>query len=64
MGAADKAAKAPAGTPAAIVTKGRAQINTALASAELRRRLQSEGVVAAPTAPEAFAQVIKREIER
>ncbi len=55
---------APAGTPAAIIAKLNAQINASLASAELKTRLQNEGAVATPTTPEAFGQLIKREIER
>ena len=55
---------APAGTPATIIAKLNAQINASLASAELKTRLQSEGAVARPTTPEAFAPLIAREIER
>ncbi len=55
---------APAGTPAAIIAKLNTQINASLASPELKTRLQNEGAVATPTTPEAFGQLIKREIER
>ena len=55
---------APTGTPAAIIAKLNSQINASLASAELKTRLQSEGAVATPTTPEAFGQLIQREIER
>ena len=55
---------APIGTPDAIIMKLNTQINASLASAELKTRLQSEGAVATPTTPEAFGQLIKREIER
>ena len=55
---------APAGTPATIIAKLNAQINASLASAELKARLQSQGAVARPTTPEAFAPLIAREIER
>lgn len=55
---------APAGTPRDIVLKLNAQINQALASNELRTRLQSEGAIAMPTTPEAFGALIVREIAR
>ncbi|MDO8770093.1 MAG: tripartite tricarboxylate transporter substrate binding protein [Burkholderiaceae bacterium] len=55
---------APAGTPAAIVTKLNARINQALDSPELKTRLQSEGAIANPTTPEAFGALISRELAR
>ncbi len=55
---------APAGTPREIVTKLNAQINLALGSPELKARLTSEGAIATPTTPEAFGQLIAREIAR
>ena len=55
---------APAATPPDIVRKLNAQINLALASAELKTRLNSEGAIATPTTPEAFGQHIVREIAR
>lgn len=55
---------APAGTPREIVLKLNAQINQALASAELKTRLQNEGAIATPTTPEAFGALIVREIAR
>ena len=55
---------APAATPPDIVRKLNAQINLALASAELKTRLNSEGAIATPTTPEAFGQHIGREIAR
>ena len=55
---------APAGTPHEVVLKLNAQINHALSSAELRTRLQSEGAMAMPSTPEAFGQLIGREIAR
>jgi len=55
---------APAGTPAAIVAKLNAQINQALASPELKARLQAEGAIANPVTPEAFGAHIKQEIAR
>lgn len=55
---------APAGTPKDVVLKLNAQINLALASAELKNRLQAEGAIAMPTTPEAFGALIAREIAR
>lgn len=55
---------APAGTPAAVITRLNKEINQALRSPELKMRLQNEGAVATPTSPEAFGQLIVREIER
>jgi tripartite-type tricarboxylate transporter receptor subunit TctC len=55
---------APAATPPDIVRKLNAQINLALASPELKTRLNSEGAIATPTTPEAFGQHIGREIAR
>lgn len=55
---------APAGTPREIVTKLNAQINQSLGSPELKTRLTSEGAIATPTTPEAFGQLIAREIAR
>lgn len=55
---------APAGTPREIVLKLNAQINQALASSELKARLQNEGAIAMPATPEAFGALIVREIGR
>ncbi|MES1978121.1 MAG: tripartite tricarboxylate transporter substrate binding protein [Pseudomonadota bacterium] len=55
---------APAGTPRDIVMKLNAQINQSLGSAELKARMTSEGAIAMPTTPEAFGQLIVREIAR
>lgn len=55
---------APAGTPADIVRKLNAQINLSLNAPELRTRLNNEGAIATPTTPEAFGQLIVREIAR
>jgi tripartite-type tricarboxylate transporter receptor subunit TctC len=55
---------APAGTPAAIVGKLNAQINASLNAAELKARLEAEGAEATPTTPQAFGELIAREIER
>ena len=55
---------APAGTPRDVVAKLNAQINAALASPELKARLGNEGAIATPTTPEAFGQLIARELAR
>lgn len=55
---------APAGTPREIAGKLNAQINQSLGSPELKTRLTSEGAIATPTTPEAFGQLIAREIAR
>lgn len=55
---------APAGTPAAVVAKLNAQINQALASPELKARLQAEGAIANPVTPQAFGAHIQRELAR
>lgn len=55
---------APAGTPAAVVAKLNTAINQSLTSPELAARLQSEGAEATPTTPEAFGELIRREIGR
>ena len=55
---------APAGTPREIVLKLNQQINVALNSAELKKRLTTEGAVATPETPEVFGKLIAQEIER
>ena len=55
---------APAGTPKDIVQKLNMQINVALNSPELKKRLSAEGAIAAPETPEAFGQLIANEIAR
>jgi tripartite-type tricarboxylate transporter receptor subunit TctC len=55
---------APAGTPGAVVAKLNTAINQSLASPELAERLRSEGAEATPTTPEAFGELIRREIGR
>ena len=55
---------APTGTPRDIVLKLNQQINIALNSAELKKRLNAEGAVATPDTPEAFGKLIAQEIER
>ncbi len=55
---------APAGTPREIITRLNAQINQSLNSTELKTRLTHEGAIATPTTPEAYGQLIVREIAR
>ena len=55
---------APAGTPAAIVQKLNQVINVNLTAPEMVARLKTEGATATPTSPEAFSQLIQREIKR
>jgi tripartite-type tricarboxylate transporter receptor subunit TctC len=55
---------APAGTPATVIAKLNGQINASLNASALRSRLQAEGAEATPTTPQAFGELIAREIER
>ena len=55
---------APAGLPAPLVALYNTEINKALASPEVARALANEGAVPTPTTPQAFAQLIAREIPR
>ena len=55
---------APAGTPKDIVQKLNLQINAALNTLELKKRLSAEGAIAAPDTPEAFGKLIASEIAR
>ena len=55
---------APAGTPREIVMKLNQQINLALNSNELKKRLSTEGAVAMPETPEVFGALIAQDIER
>ena len=55
---------APAGTPAPVIQKLNQVINASLASPEVSARLRSEGAFATPTTPEAFGQMIQKEIAR
>lgn len=55
---------APAGAPAFAIQKLNRIINSSLTSAEVSTRLKSEGAFATPTTPEAFGQIIHKEIER
>jgi tripartite-type tricarboxylate transporter receptor subunit TctC len=55
---------APAGTPAAVVTRLNAEINKALALPDVAQQLAVEGAVPMPTTPKAFGDLIAREIPR
>ena len=55
---------APAGTPREVISKLNTQINAALNTPELKARLAAEGAVAMPGTPEAFGQLMAREITR
>jgi tripartite-type tricarboxylate transporter receptor subunit TctC len=55
---------APAGTPAAVVARLNAEINKALMLADVAQQLSVEGATPMPTTPQAFADLIKREIPR
>ena len=55
---------APAGTPPAVVARLNAEINKALTLPEVAQQLAVEGAVPTPGTPQAFADLIKREIPR
>ena len=55
---------APAGTPADVVALLNQHVNKALTSEEVRARLAAEGAQATPGTPQAFGQLIAREIPR
>ncbi len=55
---------APAGTPAAVVARLNAEINKALALPEVQQQLALEGALPMPGTPQAFGQLIAREIPR
>jgi tripartite-type tricarboxylate transporter receptor subunit TctC len=55
---------APAGTSAAWVSRLNAEINRALVLPEVQRQLAVEGAEATPTTPQAFGELIAREIPR
>ena len=55
---------APAGTPAAVVARLNAEINKALMLADVAQQLSVEGATPMPTTPQAFGDLIKREIPR
>ena len=55
---------APAGTPAALVTRLNAEINKALALPDVAQQLAVEGATPMATTPQAFGELIAREIPR
>lgn len=55
---------APAGTPAAVVNRLNAEINKALALPDVAQQLAVEGAVPMPGTPQAFGELIRREIPR
>ena len=55
---------APAGTPAEIIAKLNLQINASLNSEEVSKRMAAEGAEPTPTTPQAFGQLIDKELAR
>lgn len=55
---------APAGTPVATVQRLNAEVNKALALPEVAEQLAREGAVPVPATPQAFGELIRREIPR
>ncbi len=55
---------APAGTPAAVINRLNVEINKALALPDVMQQLATEGAVPMPGPPQAFADLIAREIPR
>jgi tripartite-type tricarboxylate transporter receptor subunit TctC len=55
---------APAGTPAAVITRFNAELNRALTDAGLIQRLLDQGVEATPGPPKALGQLIAAETDR
>ena len=55
---------APAGTPAAVVSRLNAEINKALGLPDVAQQLAGEGAVPMPGTPQAFGELIRREIPR
>ncbi|MDJ0390607.1 tripartite tricarboxylate transporter substrate binding protein [Roseomonas sp. E05] len=55
---------APAGTPAAIITRINQEVNASLNSPAVKERLEQEGAVPAPMTPEQFASLIRSELDR
>jgi tripartite-type tricarboxylate transporter receptor subunit TctC len=53
---------APAGTPRDVIAKINASINRALATEEVRRRLNAQGFEAAPATPEEFGAFLASEV--
>jgi tripartite-type tricarboxylate transporter receptor subunit TctC len=55
---------APKGTPKEVVDKLNAELAKALASADLKKRLADQGVVAKPSTPDQLAKLLDQEIKR
>lgn len=55
---------APAGTPAPTVQRLNAEVNKALALPDVAEQLAREGAAPVPTTPQAFGDLIRREIPR
>jgi tripartite-type tricarboxylate transporter receptor subunit TctC len=55
---------APAGTPAAIVTRMNGEVVKALRAPDVQKRLADIGAVPAPTSPEEFRKILRGEGER
>jgi tripartite-type tricarboxylate transporter receptor subunit TctC len=55
---------APAGTPAPLVARLNAEINKALVAPDVAAQLAAEGALPMPTTPQAFGDLIRREIPR
>ena len=55
---------APAATPATIIQRMNAEVVKALRTPEVEKRLSELGAVPAPTSPEQFAQILRREGDR
>jgi len=55
---------APAGTPAARIQRLNAELNKVLASPAVAQQLAGEGAIPTPRTPEAFRELIAREVPR
>jgi tripartite-type tricarboxylate transporter receptor subunit TctC len=55
---------APAGTPAAVVSQLNTEVNRALAQPDVAQQLAREGALPVPGTPQAFGELIRREIPR
>jgi len=55
---------APKGTPKEVVDKLNAELAKALASADLKKKLADQGVVAKPSTPDQLAKLLDQEIKR
>jgi tripartite-type tricarboxylate transporter receptor subunit TctC len=55
---------APGGTPPAVVARLNKLATEAMASPDVKEKLASQGVILAPTTPEAFAAYIRAEIDK